>query len=299
MICLALEGLACVAEGAVADGMRRLDEATTAAVAGEIADVRLAETICCHLIDACQRVRDFDRAGEWCLRLEELSGRYGDAEMFTTCRTHYAEVLVWRGEWAQAGTTLVAACRDLAAVPRKAAGGLVRLAELRRRQGRPAEANAPARPGRRPPGRRRRARRARARRGRRARRRRGRRAVPAARGRGRPLRARPRARAARARAARDGRPRRRRPAVAELEATAGAVGTPPLRAAALLARGRLEAAPTAGGPARDAAAVPGHGGPARDAAAVPGHGGPARDAAAVPGHGGRATRPRFRTGPSA
>jgi len=63
------------------------------------------------------------------------------------------------------------------------------------------------------------------------------------------------------------------PAVAELEATAAAVGTPPLRAAALLARGRLEAVATAGGPARGAAPASGHGGPARGAALVPGHGG--------------------------
>ena len=64
MVCLALEGLAMVAAGRVDEGMRRLDEATTAAVSGEIRDARIVEVVCCHLIDACQRVRDFDRAGE-------------------------------------------------------------------------------------------------------------------------------------------------------------------------------------------------------------------------------------------
>ena len=134
--------MALVAAGDVREGMRLLDEATTSAVAGEIAVVRMVEVICCHLIDACQRVRDLDRAGEWCLRVEEISERYADAEMFATCRTHYADLLVWRGQWSEAEQTLTAACRDLGGVPRKVADGLVRLAELRRRQGRPDQAEA-------------------------------------------------------------------------------------------------------------------------------------------------------------
>jgi ATP/maltotriose-dependent transcriptional regulator MalT len=142
MICLALEGLALVAGGNVPEGMRRLDAATAAAVAGEVSDVAMAESICCALIEACKRVRDFDRAGEWCRRVEEISQRFGDAEMFATCRTHYADVLVWRGAWTDAEQTLVTACRELARVPRKATGGLVRLADLRRRQGRVADAEA-------------------------------------------------------------------------------------------------------------------------------------------------------------
>jgi ATP/maltotriose-dependent transcriptional regulator MalT len=142
MICLALEGLALVAGGQVPDGMRRLDAATAAAVSGEVSDVGMAESICCALIEACKRVRDFDRAGEWCRRVEEISQRFGDAEMFATCRTHYADVLVWRGAWNDAEQTLVTACRELARIPRKATGGVVRLADLRRRQGRLDEAEA-------------------------------------------------------------------------------------------------------------------------------------------------------------
>jgi ATP/maltotriose-dependent transcriptional regulator MalT len=136
MVCLALEGLAMVADGRVTEGMRCLDEATTAAVSGEIRDARVVEVVCCHLIDACQRVRDFDRAGEWCRRVEEISSRFNDAEMFATCRTLYGEVLVWQGAWSEAEHTLNAVCREFAHVPGKAMDGLVRLAELRRRQGR-------------------------------------------------------------------------------------------------------------------------------------------------------------------
>jgi DNA-binding NarL/FixJ family response regulator len=142
MACVALEGLALVADGRVEEGMRRLDEATTAAVAGEIADRQIVEVVCCHLIDACQRVRDFDRAGEWCRRVEAIAARQGGAEMFATCRTIYGELLVWRGAWGDAEETLAAVCRDLAAAPGRVGDGLVRLAELRRRQGRLDEATA-------------------------------------------------------------------------------------------------------------------------------------------------------------
>ena len=142
MGCLAFEGLALVASGEVDQGMRRLDEATTAAVSGEVSFLRITETICCHLIDACQRVRDLERAEEWCRRVEDISQRHDDVEMFATCRTHYADLLVWRGEWQEAETMLTTACRDLGGVPRKVVEGLVRLAELRRRQGDASQAEA-------------------------------------------------------------------------------------------------------------------------------------------------------------
>jgi DNA-binding NarL/FixJ family response regulator len=142
MVCLALEGLALVALGAVPAGMRRLDAAAAAAVAGEVASVRIIEVICCHLIDACERVRDLERAGEWCMRVEEIASRYEDAEMFATCRTHYSDLLVWRGDWHGAERTLTTACRELGGVPHKVVDGMVRLAELRRRQGRREQAEA-------------------------------------------------------------------------------------------------------------------------------------------------------------
>ncbi len=142
LVCSALEGLALVAQGRVEEGMPLLDEAAAAAVAGEVGDPQLVEVICCHLIDACQRVRDFDRAAEWCRRVEEIGARFGEAEMFATCRTLYGGVQLWQGAWSAAEETLSAVCRRLAGAGAKAMDGLVRLAELRRRQGRRAEAQA-------------------------------------------------------------------------------------------------------------------------------------------------------------
>lgn len=141
MFALGLDGLALVTQGQVADGMRRLDEATAAATSGELTDPIVIHNVCCYLIYACKRVRDFDRAGQWCERVKEIAERWSDRQMFATCRTHYADVLVWRGAWAEAERELDAASEDLAAAgPHRLADARVRVAELRRRQGRLGEA---------------------------------------------------------------------------------------------------------------------------------------------------------------
>lgn len=142
VLALALEGLALVNEGRVADGMQRLDEATTAAMAGEVADVDAVVTICCYLIYACERVRDYDRAAQWCEKVREFSERWSYRSMFAVCRTHYAAVLLWHGDWTRAESELMAATRDLMTTrPGWAGEGVLRLAELRRRQGRLDEAS--------------------------------------------------------------------------------------------------------------------------------------------------------------
>jgi ATP/maltotriose-dependent transcriptional regulator MalT len=57
--------------------------------------------------------------------------------MFSICRTHYAGTLMWRGAWAEAEAQLKASTRALETTrPALAAEGLVKLAELRCRQGR-------------------------------------------------------------------------------------------------------------------------------------------------------------------
>jgi DNA-binding NarL/FixJ family response regulator len=143
MLALALEGLARVSAGDIAQGMRCLDESTTAAVSGEMTDPDACASACCFLIYACERVRDYDRAAQWCTYVQELAKRWNYSLMFSLCRTHYAGVLMWRGDWAEAEATLVAATNDLVATrPAEAADGLIRLADLRRRQGRFGEATA-------------------------------------------------------------------------------------------------------------------------------------------------------------
>jgi LuxR family transcriptional regulator, maltose regulon positive regulatory protein len=143
MFALALEGMARVSAGEIAAGMRCLDEATTAAVSGEMTDPDACASACCFLISACERVRDYERAAQWCTYVQDLCTRWNYALLFSLCRTQYAGVLMWRGDWPAAEATLVAANQDLLATrPPEAADGIVRLADLRRRQGRFGEAAA-------------------------------------------------------------------------------------------------------------------------------------------------------------
>lgn len=152
MLARALEGLALVIEGQVVEGMRRLDEATTAAVAGEMTDLDAITTTCCYLIDACERVRDYDRAAQWCDAVKRITTRWSYRLMFALCRTHYAGVLMWQGAWPEAEAELLVATSDLEAThPAMAAEGIVRLADLRRRQGRFEEAAALLRKAEAPP----------------------------------------------------------------------------------------------------------------------------------------------------
>jgi ATP/maltotriose-dependent transcriptional regulator MalT len=142
MTALALEGLVLVNEGKVAEGMRRLDGSAAAIVGGDLQDLSAISHSCCYLIFACERVRDFDRAGQWCERLAEFCERYGAKPLFSVCRTHYAGVLMFRGLWPQAEEELRLAAPELETNAVGIAGeAFVGLAELRRRQGRTDEAH--------------------------------------------------------------------------------------------------------------------------------------------------------------
>jgi LuxR family maltose regulon positive regulatory protein len=140
MFALAVEGLALVNDGDVADGMRRLDEATAAALAGEYEEIVPAGWTFCFLLNACERVRDYERAAEWCGKVEEFSRRTSSNFVTLACRAHYGAVLTWQGRWPEAERSLSEATELGAERPSWGGLGIVRLADLRRRQGRFAEA---------------------------------------------------------------------------------------------------------------------------------------------------------------
>jgi DNA-binding CsgD family transcriptional regulator len=143
MMGLATEGYVLVAEGDVDAGMRRLDEAAAAALGGEFREIWAAGWACCLLIQACEHIRDYGRAGQWCRRLEDWSTRMDVIFFNRICRAHYAGVLMWRGTWAEAEQELIECSERLAAMrPPMAAEAIVRLGELRRRQGRLDDAEA-------------------------------------------------------------------------------------------------------------------------------------------------------------
>lgn len=139
---LAVEGDALVTEGEIEDGMRRLDAAGALAAGEDFEDQMIAPGLTqCLLISACEKAGDFGRVVQWCEAMraigEELNGRH----VVGVCRSAYGNVLTARGEWPAAETELTDALGALEATrPGLAPAGLVRLGELRMRQGRPAEA---------------------------------------------------------------------------------------------------------------------------------------------------------------
>ncbi|HLT72758.1 MAG TPA: LuxR C-terminal-related transcriptional regulator [Cyclobacteriaceae bacterium] len=141
MMAEALKGFILVTEGRVSEGMVLLDEASVLALSAEAKDIKLITTACCFLIDACDRVRDYERAGQWCGKVKEICKRWRHRVVFATCRNQYAGVLIWNGAWMEAEAELLAASEELTKFrPQMTGGSVVRLADLRRRQGRWEEA---------------------------------------------------------------------------------------------------------------------------------------------------------------
>ena len=141
MLGLALEGAALVAASEFGEGMRCLDEATATALEGRAEIPISGAWTCCFLVSTCTAVRDTDRAFSWCDRIAEFAERFGSRYMLAFCRSEYGLVQLWRGRWADAERLLQASSEEYArSRPAWVAAPLVQLAELRRRQGRVAEA---------------------------------------------------------------------------------------------------------------------------------------------------------------
>ncbi len=137
----ALHGFARVTEGQVVEGFHELDEVNAAVLSGVVRDPLFVGLACCYLIAACERIRDYDRAVQWCDRLKAFCAAWGFRPLFAVCRTQYATVCMWRGAWDEAEQELTSASEELASVrPAMTGEGTVRLGELRRRQGKLDEA---------------------------------------------------------------------------------------------------------------------------------------------------------------
>jgi ATP/maltotriose-dependent transcriptional regulator MalT len=86
---------------------------------------------------ACERIRDFDRARQWCAAAKQFSDDAGFPVIMSVCRPHYAAVLMWRGHWPEAEEHLKVGSRELMEfMPPFAVGAIAMLARLRWRQGR-------------------------------------------------------------------------------------------------------------------------------------------------------------------
>ncbi len=141
MFAVATEGAVRLGKGEFDGGMRRLSEAATAALAGEFENLVPASWSCCLLIDACEDLRDHDRSAQWCEEIAAFSERTNARFLRGVCRAHYGAILAWRGRLDDAERVLLAATDSLTERrPTWRPEALARLGELRRLQGRHAEA---------------------------------------------------------------------------------------------------------------------------------------------------------------
>jgi LuxR family transcriptional regulator, maltose regulon positive regulatory protein len=132
-----LSGLALIHAGDVEAGLRRLDEATAMAIAGDRYRPEAVGFACCYVLDACESVRDFARARQWLEHAWSADRALGVPHFASFCRSHYVAVLTWRAEYGEAEAEIDAMRTELASIaPPWIAHCDIRLGEVRRRMGR-------------------------------------------------------------------------------------------------------------------------------------------------------------------
>jgi class 3 adenylate cyclase len=135
VLALSVKARVLVMSGEVEKGLALHDEASAAAVCGELKPFSTG-LVYCITISSCQDVGDFRRAAEW----TEAANRWCDQADVSgfpgTCRLHRAEIMRLRGDWPAAEAQAVAACEELSDFDRFiTAGGYYEIGEIRRRRG--------------------------------------------------------------------------------------------------------------------------------------------------------------------
>lgn len=129
------KGTVLVHEGQVDEGLALLDEATVAAVSGEL-DPFTTAVVYCGIIAACRDLGDFGRAGDW----SEAAKRWCDRQAISgfpgVCRVNRAEVMRLRGSWPEAEEEIQRAVDELRDFSPDVAGlAFYELGELQLRMG--------------------------------------------------------------------------------------------------------------------------------------------------------------------
>ncbi|MGH7317902.1 MAG: hypothetical protein ACREJS_16775, partial [Candidatus Rokuibacteriota bacterium] len=106
------QGRIMVSLGDVAAGHALMDEATVAAVSGELNPFATA-VIYCNTIDTCVSVGDYVRAREWTEGAKRWCERQAIAGFPGMCRVHRAGILRLRGSWIEAADEAKRASEEL------------------------------------------------------------------------------------------------------------------------------------------------------------------------------------------
>jgi class 3 adenylate cyclase len=134
-LALVAKGRALVKMGEVEQGLALLDEATAAAVGGELRPFSTG-LVYCITISSCQDLGDYRRAAEWTEEANRWCDRLDVTGFPGACRIHRAEIMRRRGDWTEAEAQAVTACEELHDFERSiTAGGYYEIGEIRRLRG--------------------------------------------------------------------------------------------------------------------------------------------------------------------
>jgi class 3 adenylate cyclase len=125
-----------IATGETENGFALMEEASIAAVNGELSPFTTGVTAC-RMIGACRDLTDYRRASEWIEATEKYCDRQSLSGFPGVCRIHRAEVVAVSGAWARAESELLRATTELAsynAVPPQA-DGFYAIGDIRRLKG--------------------------------------------------------------------------------------------------------------------------------------------------------------------
>jgi class 3 adenylate cyclase len=135
ILALTGHGRVLVKKGEVEEGLALLDEATAAAICGELRP-HSTGLVYCMTISSCHDLGDYRRAAEWTEAANRWCDRLDVSGFPGACRVHRAEIMRLRGDWPEAEAQAVAACEELNDYEHSiTAAGHYEIGEIRRRRG--------------------------------------------------------------------------------------------------------------------------------------------------------------------
>ena len=105
-----VQGRALIQQGDALAGLKQLDEAMLAVVAGDLSPI-VTGLMYCSVIDACRQVYAVGRAREWTSAFSSVCEQQPEMLAFTgACLVHRAEILQFQGAWPDAMVEATRAC---------------------------------------------------------------------------------------------------------------------------------------------------------------------------------------------
>ena len=129
------KGRALVMRGDATEGLALLDEATAAAISGELRPFSTG-IVYCVTITSCNGLGDYRRAAEWTAAANRWAAAMDVTGFPGACRVHQATIKRLQGDWPGAEEQATQACQELQGFDAwTTAAGFYEIGEIRRRRG--------------------------------------------------------------------------------------------------------------------------------------------------------------------